>query len=125
MPFSMNPWDIQSQVGGGMDYFSPTNYMAPQAPAADPGILGGMGNFFGSTFGSPSLSEFGGGTGGALQMAGAGSVLDDMFTYRDPEQSALAGGLQGALSGLAAGSMFGNPMAMGAGALLGGASGAK
>lgn len=117
MPFKMDPWAMNPGMGGG--YFQPQNYLT-QAPQQAPGFLGGLGQMFSA----PQLSEWGGGVGGQAQLMGAGNTLNDMFTYRDPNQSAVAGGLKGALGGASAGSMFG-PWGAAIGGGLGALSGAK
>jgi hypothetical protein len=83
--------------------------------------VGDMPGMFGGGLHGPQLAE---GLGGFGQIASIPMTLNNMFSYRDPNQSWLMGGLGGAMSGAATGSMFG-PIGTGIGAGVGYLGGKK
>jgi len=70
------------------------------------------------------MPQLAGGLGGIMQLASIPMSLNNLFSYRDPNQGWLSGGLSGAASGAATGSMFG-PWGTGIGAGLGYMAGKK
>ena len=113
-------------IGLGMNY-NPYGQMgigaAPTNSFSSIG-LGASGAATAAPWYMPQLSSGMGGMAGMGQIAGATGTLNNMFTYRNPNQSATGGFMSGALQGATAGSMFGWPGAL-AGAAIGGFSGKK